>query len=375
MTTSTNDTISSADVLNQHLTLISISISTFGGYRRATREAISKLGGNLPSCKAITEGSIKVFPAEPLGPIHTIRHGLFRKMAKRGIKALGSSNVFGIPSATLDEALREIAAAELEFKTNCAIIEDKYEDLFEEHVRANSEAEEVIRAKKFSKSEALSKLSFSKSVFRIQPELREGEDAEQGVRGIVEGLGRQLFEEVAAEMDKLLKNDAFAKHNRVGQKTLRPLRAVAKKMAGLAFLDERNVEGIIRLIDDTLSLLPSQGYIEDTGIDQPFSLLRRLVETLADADDLVNAAGKICNGISARDVLVPPLIVEVAEEPVVPQAVEASSETVQTHVPAETTSPVRSVYPPSPTALPPLPLAAIPVLPPPAPARVAVPMF
>ncbi len=33
------------DVLNEKLTLVSINISTFSGYRRATRDHIAALGG------------------------------------------------------------------------------------------------------------------------------------------------------------------------------------------------------------------------------------------------------------------------------------------------------------------------------------------
>ena len=55
------------DVLTDKLTLISVNIATFSGYRRATRDHIKALGGSLPASAAITEGSIKVFPGEQLG--------------------------------------------------------------------------------------------------------------------------------------------------------------------------------------------------------------------------------------------------------------------------------------------------------------------
>ena len=78
------------DVLNEKLTLVSINISTFSGYRRATRDHIAALGGSLPASAAITEGSIKVFPGDGTKALQTVRRGVFRKLQAKGVKALGS---------------------------------------------------------------------------------------------------------------------------------------------------------------------------------------------------------------------------------------------------------------------------------------------
>ena len=69
------------DVLNEKLTLVSINISTFSGYRRATREHIAALGGTLPASEAITEGSIKVFPSEGTKALLTVRRGVLPGLA------------------------------------------------------------------------------------------------------------------------------------------------------------------------------------------------------------------------------------------------------------------------------------------------------
>ena len=84
------------DVLNEKLTLVSINISTFSGYRRATRDHIAALGGSLPASAAITEGSIKVFPGDGTKALQTVRRGVFRKLQAKGVKALGSQNVFAV---------------------------------------------------------------------------------------------------------------------------------------------------------------------------------------------------------------------------------------------------------------------------------------
>lgn len=297
----------SSSVLDEHLALISINVGMFAGYRRATREQIVELGGSLPNSKAITEGSIKVFPNEALKDFATIKRGLFRRVTARGVKALGSRNVFALPREILEEIEQEIAAAEAEYEAKKVDLKANYETIFEAHVKANSEAESIIRSLKIDRATALSRLHFSSNVFRIVPFVREGESEEQGVTAIVQGLGRQLYEEVAAEMADLLGSDTLSgkKEPKAGQKTLRPIKAQRSKLQGLKFLDS-TVEGAITLIDKTLSTLPKAGFIEDGPGDTPYSTLRRLVEVMADADDFVNAASKVKNGVAITDVLFPP---------------------------------------------------------------------
>ena len=352
----------SLSVLDDKISLVSVSIGTFGGYRRATREQIASLGGNLPACKAITEGSIKVYKTEALAVFHSIRRNLFRRLARHGIKALGSSTVFAFPSAELQEITAEIASAQQSFFDERAILDSRFDQLFEEHVAENREAEAVIRLRKFSRSEAIGKLAFASSVFRISPLVREGEDGEQGVMSIVAGLARQLFEEVASEMEDLARNQCFVKNARVGQKTLRPLKAVVEKMQGLTFLDD-TIEGAIRLVNDTLADLPKEGYIEDTAGNKPFSTLRRLVELMSDANELVNAASRVKNGIHHFEVLfprpAPPVPVPGVEQQKASMPAQAGS-----------TSPTGD-----PAVLPPLPITTALVVPRPAARRPAVPIF
>lgn len=315
------------DVLDEKLTLISINISTFSGYRRATREHIAALGGQLPQSSAITEGSIKVFPCDGTKALQTVRRGLFRKVQSKGVRALGSQNVFAVLTDDLPEIEKEIAAAEADYKAELANLDSNYEQIFDDHVAANPEADAIIRSLKVSRADAVARCRFSTNIFRITPFLREGQTEEEGVEGIVRGLGRTLFEEVASEVEKLLSNDAFAKNQRVGQKTLRSLKAQTAKMTKLSFLDP-SVSGAVQLVNDTLSAIPSQGYIEG----QDFITLERLVSVMSDPDSLVNAASKVAKGMKSCDVLFPPAPVVVKEAEVkapIPVGVENSNQLQQ----------------------------------------------
>lgn len=289
------------DVLDDKLALVSLSFAMFGGYRRATPEHIKKLGGKLPKSKAITEGSIKIFPNGALTDFCTIRRGLFRDIGKMAIKALDSRSVFAVPRSELPAVEKLIADAAQEYSDAVAQLDANYDALFEKHVAANQEAEAIIRSLKVERVDAVAKCHFKEHIFQIKPFVREGESKEEGVDAIVRGLGRQLFEEVAMEMVKLEENDAF-KRSKVGQKSLRPIKAAMEKLQKFTFLDEA-VQGAIDLAANTLAMLPREGYIEGAE----FKTLQRLVQVMSDTDELVNAASKVKNGIQVIDVLFPQL--------------------------------------------------------------------
>ncbi len=304
-------------ILDDKLVLVTIAIKCFSGYRRATREDIQDMGGNLPLSEAVTEGSIKVFPNDRLNTFSTIRRGVFRKVGAMGVKALGSGNTFAIPRDVLPKLETILIDASKEFDAEVMVLQANYDTWFEEHIAANPEAGVIIRKLKIPSAVALTRYGFTSHTFKIVPIQQAGGAGAGDVTTIVEGLARQLFEEVAAEADKLLqKSDAFTKHQKAGQKTLRPIKDAALKMKGLEFLDPIVLHGI-KLIEDTLSALPQSGYIEDSAFAKPFSTLKRLLEVMSDVDDLVDAAGRVGNGFPVDQVLFPPkqIIAAVAQLP------------------------------------------------------------
>jgi len=305
------------EVLNEKITLVSVNISTFSGYRRATREHIASLGGLLPNCAAITEGSIKVFPCDGTKALQTVRRSVFRKLQAQGIRALGSQNVFAVLTDELAVIEKEIAEAKDEFTSEKATLRSQYDNIFEAHVAANVQAETIIRSLKVDRNDAIARCRFSINVFKISPFVREGESEVESVEGIVRGLARQLYEEISGEMEKLSRNDAVIRQ-KVGQKTLRPIKTAVAKMIKLSFLDS-SFDGAITLVADTLKVLPSEGYIQG----QDYLRLVKLIDVMSDADELLNAASKVKNGVLPGEVLFPPVVVQapVEEEAVVPQSV------------------------------------------------------
>jgi hypothetical protein len=289
-------------VLNEKLTLVSFKFAQFCGYRHATRELIAQMGGNLPSCKAITEGSIKVFPPTGVKEFNTLRRSLVRFLQGLGVQALGSSTCFAIPTTELHQVEAKVADLERKFQKAKDALDSNYENLFESHINNNKEAETIIRSLKVERSEAISKCHFGFNVFRVQAVARQNETEEQSVESMVRGLARRLYEEVATEMTKLHVSDSFTRL-RVGQKSLAPIRACIIKMERMSFLDD-SIPHAVRLGQEVLAMMPQAGYIER----QPFEVLSRCVEIMTDPDKLLNAAHRVRNGVPTLDALFPPVV-------------------------------------------------------------------
>lgn len=298
MTTTPNTTAS----LNERMALVSISLSVFSGYRRASEENILALGGKLPKSAAVTEGSIKVFPNDALKDFSSIRRDIFRRIQAKGIRALGSNSVFAVARESIPQIEQMLAEAEQKVLVLKDDLETKYDALFEAHCLDNPEAEAIIRSLKVDKAWALSRIRFSNHVFQICPLQRNGIDEQKGVEEMVRGLARQLYLEVADNMsDMLLKHEGFSA-GKLSQKSLRIIRAQSKKMNDLTFLHD-SVAGSVLLIEDVLASMPKSGYIE--GRD--FAILKRLITVMADADDMLSASAKRLAGEAAADVLFPPV--------------------------------------------------------------------
>lgn len=352
------------NTLTDKVALISLDIGSFGGYRRATKELIENLGGRLPDSKAVTEGSIKVFPNGPLKPFQTRRRNLFREIGKMGIKAMGSGSVFAIPRIKLAKVEQLIADADVANAADLVVFEKEFEDNFEAHVKDNLEAEAILRSLKISKAYAMLRFRFNHNVFTIAPVVKEGEDPAKGVTAIVAGLARQLYLEVADTMADLLESDSLNGKARAGQRTLRPIKAQVEKMSDLTFLSD-TVDDVIAFIGAALSTMPKDGWIEDVPGNAAFTRLKRLLEKLSDADGIVDAAGRTRRGRTVEEILFPqqqpkPVVVPVA----IPVAVAPT--VVQVETPAQVAAPVAQVEvvaeaaPAVPAAAPtPVPIAVI----------------
>jgi hypothetical protein len=303
--------------VKNELTLISAKIRFFSPYRRALPENIAALGGTLPSSGAVTEGSIKVFPQNRLNDLGTIRRGFFRSIAKVRVKAMGSANTMMVAPSLKAEAEKVIAEYRAKFAVAFAELDMNYEAWLLEHAEAHPEAKDVIMARAYPRELAISRCRYDVRPFTIVV-------GDADIDEVLSSLAAELFEDVAQEAAKIRKNSAFSTAQRVGQRSLRPIKAILAKLQSYAFLAPV-VSGAVRLVSDTLDALPRHGWIEDGPVSAHLTLLKALVSLVSEPDEFADGARLAHSGTSFLAILLPGQIVSAAalQSAPVPSAVPA----------------------------------------------------
>lgn len=313
------------EYLQSKIVLVSITIKSFSGYKRATAEHIQRMGGHLPASKAITEGSIKIFPEDHLKPLTAVRRTVLRKLQSLGIKALNASNVIAIHADDLPAAEKLINEAKGDFDVALDDFVKNYETNFEAHAKANPEAADIIRSLKKDVTDASASFKFFYQFFTIQPKPTQGESEEDSVEALISQLGGQLYEEIAEGVRKVFTSKAI-QLQRVNQRTMNYFHGLASKMEKMQFLDP-SLEGAVKLAKDILGSLPSEGII--SGND--FLTFFKLAEIMSDAEDFLNAASKVRKGTPPCDVIFPPSKASIA--PVTQSEMKNETDTLQVSIP------------------------------------------
>lgn len=317
--TSTNTNGIKETILDENAAQVTVSRSKFGRYRRANQSLIARLGGSLP--ELVTEGSVPIFPpTEAERRMDSLIRATVREISRYGVKRSGGGTSFIVPVTKVDVVQQLLDATAPKFAACVAEIERDYDRTFDLYVTnvengytdssgkrhlPSPEGAMVVREMRVDRQLAISKYNFEGEITSYAPLNREGRDRAKDVASMVAGLSRQLFNEVSEAMVELLESDSIVR-GKAGQKTLRPIKSALEKLQGFLFVDPRMVKGCIDFIEAVIATLPQNGWIEDKGSDTPFTTLKKLVETLADEDKLLDAASRVANGIKAADVLFPP---------------------------------------------------------------------
>jgi len=130
-------------------------------------------------------------------------------------------------------------------------------------------------------------ISFSWQVFNIAPV----EGQEEGLEAEVTGLAGQLRREIETEARVLWKK-SFQGKAEVTQRALRPIRAMVRKIHGLAFL-EPELEDLVNGICDAITALPQKGPIRGKDFASAcgiVGLLGNIPNAVEEAEAVIAAA-------------------------------------------------------------------------------------
>jgi len=279
----------------QKVALVNVDLNVWSGYKRTTELELISVGAALPKGSPLTNGGKKIFPTEFLAEFSQIRKEISRKLASYGVAALGGS-ARAVPETIIDEVNDYLEAARDRFIVAKADFERNYDSRISDYLQsiADPKVRDIIERAKLERDDAVGKFGMKWQVFKIVP----AGDEEQSSKSLVDGMASSLFEEVAkSAKDIYLKS--FHGKSRVTQKSLNQVRMLRNKMEGLKFLDEANIEPIIKSIDETLSSLPKDGWLDKLHL----ALLTGVIKQLSDPELMLEHAKLIAAGQNTVDAL------------------------------------------------------------------------
>lgn len=237
-----------------NIVILVLSVSLWTG-RKQLREEDLKLadGSELPPQKLASLGSKRVMDPAALAPFAT-----FKRRAERTVLSVGTRFLSGyaVPVEKLDGLMAELDVIKGEY--NAARVEflSEYDQAVQDWKAQNPGWEEVIARAVESLEYVRGQLAFRVQTFNINPV----EGHETGLETEINGLADQLRHEVRQQA-RLTWEGSFRGKLEVGQKTVRPIRAMLEKIEGLVFL-EPGLNELVTGIRSTLTSLPKTGPIK-----------------------------------------------------------------------------------------------------------------
>lgn len=241
------------EILKQ-LVIVTLNVTLWSGRKRLRPEDLKLVDGSqLPPDRLASLGSKRVMDPEALAPFSRLK-----RRAERELQAVGTRFLSGyaIPADKLKALMPKLEAIRQEFEATRGDFLAEYDRAVEDWIGENPGWQEVIRRSVEEVGYVGRQLSFAVQSFSIQPVRahRAGLEAE------VQGLAGQLRQEVA-QVARSTWVSSYQGRIEVGQKAVRPVRAMLEKITGLVFL-EPGLNELVAGIGAVLGALPESGPIK-----------------------------------------------------------------------------------------------------------------
>jgi hypothetical protein len=238
----------------QNIVIVTLNITLWSGRKKLRPEDLKLADGSeLPPDKLASLGSKRVMDPEALAPF--ARH---KRRAERDVLAVGTRFLGGyaVPIEKLGELMPKLATIQKAFEETKEDFLAEYDQAVDDWVAENPGWGEVIRRAVEDVAYVRRQLSFSVQSFSITPI----EEHQTGLETEINGLADQLRHEVR-QVARATWESSYHGKTEVGQKAVRPVRAMLEKIEGLVFLEP----GLNELVDGLkaiLAALPKTGPIK-----------------------------------------------------------------------------------------------------------------
>ena len=251
---------------------VNLLVTLWSGRRRLKPEDLGAAAANLPPEDLASLGSLKLCDPAKLNKLFTIKRGAERDCERVCVRFLGGyateeSNVAAL-TAKLDRRKAEFEQTASAFAQS---LQFEIDDWSAKHPQWRHVIERAIP----DPSYITGRLNFAYQVFRVGAASDEAGDAlNQGLVEQTTGLAGQLFREIQSEA-RTAWDRSYKGKDAVGQRALRPIRAIQQKLEALQFIDQR-IGPVIGRIEAVLEALPKEGKLEGRELSAVVGLLHLL---------------------------------------------------------------------------------------------------
>lgn len=261
--------MSSLTVLNKTVCL-KLRVSLWTGRRRLRAEDLGSAAQNLPPDDLASLGSLKLCNPKRLAELGAIKRAAERECERVCVSFLGGY-------ATEDNNITALAAKLKGFQARF----DEKAEAFAQGLQVDIDAwkalhpqwKDIIEEKVPDAAHVRSRFQFAFQAFRVGPASGDLTDpVNGGLEEAASGLAGQLFAEIEAEAREAW-TASYEGKDCVGQKALRPLKAILRKIEALRYLDAR-CQPVIDQFVKVLGSMPRHGPIRDPHLSAVIGLFR-----------------------------------------------------------------------------------------------------
>ena len=262
-------------ILDQ-LLLVVLNISFWNGRKALSTSELAASGidaDNLPQGTIAALESKQILPPETVKVFAALKREAMGLCLNGGIR-FGWGEGYAIPRDNHTELLQELKRVKDEFEAAKANFLSQYEREIKKWLASHSPKQiPVIRSLIQSASYIHDAICFNYAAFEAKVPAGIGNNGINGIDDEVNGLFVLLCQDIRMTAARTYEY-YFAGREGITRKTLRPIKAMRNKLAGLQFLDA-SVAETVQFIDDTLNGLPKYGAITGDDLAMVFALLEK----------------------------------------------------------------------------------------------------
>jgi hypothetical protein len=291
---------------------IQLVVTEWSGRRRLRKEDLGDAADSMPPEELSSLGALKLCDPKIIRQLTNIKRAAETDLRRVCVRFLGG---YATDEGNLPALSAKLTAHKRCFDAAATGLIDALPQALRDWAESHEHWKSLLERLPADPTRVAARFAFGFNLFRVGPAAADATDpANCGLIESTGGLSGQLFAEIEAECRETLKKSYSGKDS-VGQKALRPLMRVQRKLEALRYLDPR-CQPIIDRIGVVLGRLPHQGPIKGADLSAVVGLLH----ILASAEEMKAHGAKVLlaqrqpavssdaeeNGDGADDICTPP---------------------------------------------------------------------